>query len=178
MFSDKNDSEGKLCLSRRNFLLAGGTSVLLTSVPGMSTALNGAVKGYPTKKIATLSDIKQDEQFYFRYPVEDSIYANNFLVKLGTEAGGGIGESHDIVAFNSYCPHMGGPLNGHYNQEHKVAGPCPLHLTTFDLTRHGMVISGHATESLPQIVLELRGNDIYATGIMGLIYGQHENVSI
>jgi arsenite oxidase small subunit len=46
-----------------------------------------------------------------------------------------------------------------------------LHLTTFDLTRHGMVISGHATESLPQIVLEVQGDDIYAVGVQGLVYG-------
>ena len=69
----------------------------------------------------------------------------------------------------------GWPLNGSYKAKHKALGPCPLHLTTFDLTRHGMVISGHATESLPQARLELEGDDIYVTGIMGLIYGQQTN---
>ena len=34
-----------------------------------------------------------------------------------------------------------------------------------------MVISGHATESLPQIILELDGDDLFATGIAGLTYG-------
>ena len=34
-----------------------------------------------------------------------------------------------------------------------------------------MVISGHGTESLPQIVLEVQGDDIYAVGVMGLVYG-------
>ena len=34
-----------------------------------------------------------------------------------------------------------------------------------------MVVSGHATESLPQIVLEINGDDIYAVGVMGLVYG-------
>ncbi len=104
----------------------------------------------------------------FAYPYPD---VRNILVKLGARAGSGIGPAQDIVAFNQQCPHMGGPLDGTYKEKHQVLGPCPLHLTTFDLTRHGMVISGHSTESLPQIVLEVQGDDIYAVGVQGLVYG-------
>ena len=43
------------------------------------------------------------------------------------------------------------------------------------MTRHGMVISGHATQGLPQILLELDGDDIVATGVMGLIFGYADN---
>jgi arsenite oxidase small subunit len=50
-------------------------------------------------------------------------------------------------------------------------------LTTFDLTKHGMVAAGQATESLPQIVLETNGDDIWATGVMGLIFGYHSNLA-
>ena len=71
---------------------------------------------------------------------------------------------------------MGGMLMGIYQKSDKIAGPCPLHLTTFDLTKHGMVVAGHATESLPQVVLDLDGDDIYATGILGLIYGKRDNL--
>jgi arsenite oxidase small subunit len=99
------------------------------------------------------------------------------LVKLGVPAGGGVGPQQDIVAFSTLCTHMGGPLAGQYRGQHKVLGPCPFHLTTFDLTKHGMVVSGQATESLPQIVLETRGDDIWATGVMGLIYGYHSNLA-
>jgi arsenite oxidase small subunit len=49
-------------------------------------------------------------------------------------------------------------------------------MTTFDMTRHGMVVAGHATESLPQVVLEVRGDTIYATGILGLVYGKRNNL--
>ncbi len=117
-----------------------------------------------------MKDVHSGEPMVFQYPVEDP-YATNILVKLDEEAGGGVGEHKDIVAFNQLCTHMGGPLAGTYNKEHKVLGPCPFHLTTFDLTRHGMVISGHATESLPQVILEVDEGIIYATGIMGLLYG-------
>ena len=58
----------------------------------------------------------------------------------------------------------------------KALGPCPLHLTTFDLTRHGIFISGQAYQSLPQVLLELEGDDIYAVGMFGLIYGRFDNL--
>ena len=33
-----------------------------------------------------------------------------------------------------------------------------------------MVITGHATASLPQVVLELDGDEIRAVGMQGLVY--------
>ena len=38
-----------------------------------------------------------------------------------------------------------------------------------------MVTSGSATEALPQIVLAIEGQDIVATGVMGLVYGQFDS---
>lgn len=57
----------------------------------------------------------------------------------------------------------------------RSCGPCPLHLSTFDLTKFGMIVSGHATSSLPQITLEAEGDDIVATGVQGLIWGYSAN---
>ncbi|MFQ3244465.1 MAG: arsenite oxidase small subunit [Arenicella sp.] len=166
------------CLTRRGFLIAGGT---VAALPALSSAAGVTVsakkRSYPRKKIALLSDIENDVPVSFRYPYDDEIYCNSFIIKLGSEAGGGVGNGNDIVAFNSFCPHMGGPLMGVYNKEHKVAGPCPLHLSTFDLTRHGMLISGHATESLPQVILEISEGSVYGVGMMGLIYGFNDNLN-
>ena len=156
------------CFCRRSLLLAGASLVTMKTLGGLAAAFE--LKEYPRTRIASLGEIELDEPYVFQYP-EDDAYATNVLVKLGEEAGGGVGPDRDIVAFNQLCTHMGGPLAGTYKKEHKVLGPCPLHLTTFDLTRHGMVISGHATDTLPQIVLEIEGTEIYATGIMGLLYG-------
>lgn len=167
--------EGFACLNRRQFLLAGASMVVMSSVPGFAHAVSLEVKGYQTRRIASLSKLKLDEPLEFNYPFEDP-GSSNFIVKLGERAGGGVGAHQDIVAFNHYCTHMGGPLHGSYKKLHKAMGPCPMHLTTFDLTRHGMVIAGHATASLPQIVLEIKGDDIYATGVMGLMYGRHANL--
>jgi arsenite oxidase small subunit len=58
----------------------------------------------------------------------------------------------------------------------KSLGACPLHLSTYDLTRHGILISGQAYQSLPQVLLELEGDDIYAVGVFGLIFGRFDNL--
>ena len=134
----------------------------------MAEAAQALKAEYPRQKIGTLSALKTGVPVEFNFPYPD---VRNILVKLGVPAGAGIGSDKDIVAFNQQCTHMGGPLDGTYKPQHQVLGPCPLHLTTFDLTRHGMVASGHATESLPQIMLEVQGDDIYAVGVMGLVYG-------
>ncbi len=81
-----------------------------------------------------------------------------------------------MVAFSYVCTHQGGPLQTTYKAADKALGPCPLHLTTYDLTRHGIVIAGNAYQSLPQVLLELEGDDIYAVGAFGLIYGRHDNL--
>lgn len=97
----------------------------------------------------------------FTYP-DDGDYSDSMLVKLGARAGGGIGADQDVVAFNTICTHQGGAMAGTYGAAYKSLGPCPLHLSTYDLTRHGILISGQAYQSLPQVLLELEGDDIYA----------------
>ncbi len=133
------------------------------------------VTSLPRKKVALLSQLENDKPIEFNYPGDAELH-NCMLIKTGERSGGGIGDNQDIVAFSGRCTHMGGSLSGEYNAEHKVAGPCRTHLTTFDVTRHGMVIAGHATEALPQIILEVDGDDIYATGIAGLLYGYTKNI--
>ncbi len=171
----------RACLNRRAFLLRGGlavTMVTLAGLPGVGLAQGEAPKAllaaYPRRKIGTLSALKQGEPVEFNYPYPN---ASNILVKLGARAGGGVGLEEDVVAFNQQCTHMGGPLQGTFKPAHQVFGPCPIHLTTFDLTRHGMVVSGHATESLPQIVLETEGDDIYAVGVLGLLHNYASNLA-
>lgn len=165
-------------MNRRQFLLTGGiaTTVVMVGIPGTPEAQTpAAVATYPRKFITKLNVLAVDEPFDFEYPDEGE-YAESILVRLGTEAGGGIGPEKDVVAFNYTCTHQGGPLQGTYQAADKALGPCPLHLTTFDLTRHGIFISGQAYQSLPQVLLELDGDDIYAVGMFGLIYGRFDNL--
>ncbi len=128
---------------------------------------------FPRQRVAALSDLRQGEPVDFEYPLQGQ---QNFVVKLGVPARGGAGDDGDIVAFSYACSHMGCPLNGLYKDEHKILGPCTCHFTTFDLTNNGMVVLGQATQNLPQITLDIDGDDVYATGAMGLIYGFRNNL--
>ena len=170
------------CASRRQFLLTSGlatSTVLLKTVFGGRVAAADADRQVsfaegPRVKVASIDQLQTDRPMAFNYP-PGATYGEAILIKLGCPAGGGLGIDEDIVAFSSWCTHMGGDLSGEYCAEYKVAGPCREHLTTFDLTRHGMVVAGHATAPLPQIVLELEDGDLFAVGISGLLYGYSSN---
>jgi arsenite oxidase small subunit len=176
----KSQGPGKCLMSRRGFLLTSGATTATVMVmvnAGTSEAqqVPGTVATYPRKKIAKLSALKADKPVEFTYP-DEGTYAESMLVKLGVPAGGGIGPDRDVVAFNNYCTHQGGPLGGTYKADTKSLGACPFHLSTYDLTRHGILISGQAYQSLPQVLLELEGDDIYAVGIFGLVFGRYDNL--
>lgn len=159
---------------RRDFLFAAGAVLVALAVPGLGTA-HARVARYPRKKIALLSKLKAGRPAEFRYPW-DHANCGSVLLKLGREAAGGVGPAKDVVAFNGLCPHMGWDIpTKKFHADPGIAGPCPGHWTTFDLTRHGMVVSGHATQGLPQVVLELDGDDVVAVGVLGLIFGFHDN---
>ncbi len=171
-----------LCSNRRQFLFASGVgtaTVFLTGIPGLGTKKVEAITtGYPRKRIASLSSLKTGKPVNFKYP-DSNKYADSFIVKLGAESGGGVGSAKDVVAYNNYCTHMGGNMltkGGGFKASDNALGPCQYHQSTFDLTRHGIIISGHATESLAQVMLEVEGNDVYAVGVMGLIYGRNSNL--
>ncbi len=173
---------GHKCLvSRRNFLISSGiatTTVMVTMNAGTALAeqVPATITTFPRKFVVKLSDLKLDEPFDFVYP-DDGAHADSMIVKMGVKAGGGLGPDEDIVAFNYACTHQGGSLVGSYKKDTKSLGACPLHLSTYDLTRHGILISGQAYQSLPQVLLELDGDDIYATGIFGLIFGRENNLA-
>lgn len=167
-------------VSRREFLKLSTASLISIALPAflrrpdLPAQLQARQVGYPRQVIGKLSDLAPNEPIGFRYPW-DHANASNMLMMLAEPAGGGVGPDQNVVAFNTACSHQGGPLTGQFHGDLGVAGPCPLHWTTFDLTRHGMVISGHATQGLPQILLETEGDDIVATGVLGLIFGYYDN---
>ncbi|HHI82808.1 MAG TPA: arsenate reductase (azurin) small subunit [Rhizobiales bacterium] len=172
---------GHKCLvSRRNFLIGSGATtatVMVTLNAGTARAkkVPAQVTTYPRKLIGKVSQLKQDKPLDFSYP-DKGEYSDCMVVKLGVEAGGGVGKDRDIVAYNYACTHQGNSLSGSYKADTKSLGACSLHLSTYDLTRHGILISGQAYQSLPQILLEVDGDNIYATGVFGLIFGREHNL--
>jgi len=176
---------GKCMVSRRNFLMYSSTAaatagiVTINLFPGTAEAksMKARVVGYPRKLIGKVSDLKDNTPLDFNYP-DDGANTQCMLVKLGNvKAGGGVGSQNDIVSYSYMCTHQGGPLQGTYKVtgEHRTLGQCPFHLSTFDLRRHGIIVSGQAYQSLPQVLLEIDGDDIYAVGIMGLLFGRTNN---
>ncbi len=170
-------------VGRRGFLQAATASAVTltmaeifgTRVFAQDAQRAGKFARFPRLQIARLSDVESDRAVEFNYP-DDSLHTLCLLMKLTGPASGGIGPQQNVVAFSSRCTHMGGDLSDGWSTAHNVLG-CSEHLTTFDLTRHGMVVAGHATESLPQVVLEHdpQSDLIYATGLIGLLYGHHVN---
>ncbi|MFQ5757038.1 MAG: arsenate reductase (azurin) small subunit [Acidiferrobacterales bacterium] len=181
MATHNDDTRSKgACMTRRAFLFRSGAvvagTIVLPRIPGMQgKALAAEVARYPKMFVGKLSLLKKNKPVFFNYP-DKGQNSRNVLVMLGEPAGGGIGPKQNVVAFNTLCPHMGGDLSKSYQATDQALGPCPLHQSTFDLSKHGMIISGHATESLPQVLLELEGDKIYAVGMLGLIYGRYDNL--
>jgi arsenite oxidase small subunit len=97
--------DGHLCMSRRQFLLAGGAMVSLAAIglPGRSEAapLHALKADYPRTRIGSLSALKKGMPVEFAYPYPD---VQNILVKLGSKAGGGVGAEMDVVAFTWAVP--------------------------------------------------------------------------
>lgn len=166
------------CMQRREVLMAGmaGTAAAVLYSGGASAGehTGEAVAAYPRLKVAKLSDLKEGEPVAFNYPLETQ---PNIIVKLGEEAQGGVGSASDIVAYSVLCTHMGGNMRGRYKHAHKSMGPCPFHFSTFDLTKGGVPVHASATQNLPQITLEVDGEDVYAVGITGLVYGFRDNLA-
>ncbi|MFQ6029683.1 MAG: arsenate reductase (azurin) small subunit [Dehalococcoidia bacterium] len=172
-------------LSRRDFLkssvgTAGALGVgIFAFPPGLEVAqtiahgVTRVTRSYAPLWVAKLGDLKEGEPLDFQYPLPEHA---NLLVKLGTPALDGVGPGGDVVAFSYACSHMGCPLNGQYRHDYTMLGPCACHFSRFDLSKNGIMILGQATQSLPQIQLEVQGTDIYAVAVMGLVYGAWNNL--
>ncbi|HIE22528.1 MAG TPA: arsenate reductase (azurin) small subunit, partial [Acidimicrobiia bacterium] len=178
-------------LTRREFLLIGaaggavaavGVVIPLTRQAGEEVSIGvddgpdagpprpptAAVVGFfPKLRVAAMGAVRSDRPITFEYPLQGQ---RNILVKLDTPVPTGIGPDQDIVAFSSICTHMGCVLE-EYRPEHRALGPCPCHFSTFDLAHDGMVTLGQATQNLPQVVLTVEDDDIYAVGVLRLVYG-------
>ncbi|MEZ4605957.1 MAG: Rieske 2Fe-2S domain-containing protein [Deinococcales bacterium] len=85
-----------------------------------------------------------------------------------------LGEQH-FIAFDRRCTHLGCQIVLSDNPEaiaiafnHRIDHPalvCYCHLSVFDVLQAGKAVSGPAQDALARIRLELRLNQLYATGI-------------
>jgi nitrite reductase/ring-hydroxylating ferredoxin subunit len=101
------------------------------------------------RRIASLDDVPVGGALVFEYPAEHDICV---LVRLG---------ERELVAYNQKCTHLScavipRPADGVLH--------CPCHDGVFDL-RTGRPTAGPPNRPLPRITLEIRGRDVFATGI-------------
>ncbi|MGI9602751.1 MAG: arsenate reductase (azurin) small subunit [Acidimicrobiales bacterium] len=173
-------------LTRREFVFAGAAVgavagaavvvpvglVLTDDDADISGATGAQLASFPRTRIGSVSELGSGEPVFVDYPLEGQ---SNILVKLGQPSIGGRGPDADIVAFSNMCTHMGCPITDYSTDDH-VLGPCPCHFSSFDLSRDGVTSFGQATQNLPRLLLEVEGDDIYASGVYRLIYGRSNNL--
>lgn len=170
-------------IGRRFFLKTGSAAAAVagtTIIPirNANAATPPAVSGgttlpYPKKAaVASAKGMPLNEAVSFSYPDDSSAC---LAIRMGTPVPGGVGPNGDIVAYSSFCTHMGCPVS--YEPGTKVF-KCGCHFSIFDPEHGGQMVVGQATENLPRILLEYdaKTDSVHAVGVDGLIYGRQSNI--
>ena len=105
--------------------------------------------GLPLMKVASLSGLAVGQSVVFEYPARHDICV---LVRLSES---------ELVAYSQKCTHLSCAV---VPRPDKGVLHCPCHEGYFDL-RSGRNIAGPPPRPLPRITLEVRGDDVYATGL-------------
>lgn len=101
------------------------------------------------RRIGSLSQVSVGGALTFRYPGEEDAC---ILLRPAPQV---------LVAFNQQCTHLACAVIPRL-EEGRLR--CPCHDGSFDAIS-GRPVAGPPRRPLPQIALEIRGNDIYATGV-------------
>lgn len=149
---------------RRGFFkVAAGLAGAVVTAPALlagQESSKGACFAYSRKKIASVAALKKDGEMDFFYPDADSP-CKAILV------------NGEVKAYSVLCTHKGCPTI--YDASKQIFA-CPCHFSKFDAEKDGQMIIGQATATLPQILVEVKGDDVIAYGVNGLIYGRLSNV--
>lgn len=103
----------------------------------------------PLQHIATLDEVPIGNAITFTYPEQQDTC---ILVRTGAT---------NFLAFSQKCTHLSCAV---VPQVDKGSFECPCHEGKFDLVS-GQPIAGPPRRPLPRITLEIRGSDIYASGV-------------
>jgi nitrite reductase/ring-hydroxylating ferredoxin subunit len=101
------------------------------------------------RRIASLDELPVGGAITFTYATEHDPCV---LVRLG---------ERDLVAYSQKCTHLSCAV---IPRPEQGVLHCPCHEGLFDLPT-GRPVAGPPTRPLPRILLELRGRDVFATGI-------------
>lgn len=170
-----------LKIGRRFFLksggaaaaVAGGTVIPIHNANAAAPAAQATTTlPYPKKAVGKASGMPINQVVNFTYPDASSPC---YAIRMGASVPGGVGPNGDIVAYSSYCTHMGCPVA--YDAGTRTF-KCGCHFSIFDPENLGQMVSGQATEDLPRIKLEYdaKTDSVHAVGVDGLIYGRQSNI--
>jgi len=147
--------------SRRAFLSGGAAVVAATAAASSAFASSNA-----GIRIAALTDVKPGSPVDFQYPAGAVAY----LVDMGRAVPNGVGPNASVVAYSGLCQHRGCPV-GYDGEGQRFV--CPCHRSVFSLAKGGACIEGPSQRGLPRVRLEVRGGEVFATGIEnGPVYGR------
>jgi Rieske Fe-S protein len=137
-------------VTRRSF----GKSIAITIGAILLGGLYGLRRWYhsqatPTLVIAQVGEVPVGGSKIFQYPTDT---APCILVRTGETS---------YVAYSRICTHNSCPVS--YRPD-ESAFECPCHNGRFSVA-DGSVLGGPPPRPLPRILLEIRGDDILATGI-------------
>lgn len=105
-------------------------------------------------RIASLRNLAVGETVVFHYPQEADTC---ILIRLTEGDADGAG----LVAYSQKCTHLSCAVIPDFKEG---VIHCPCHHGFFDL-KTGRVLAGPPPRPLPRILLEIRGDDVYATGV-------------
>jgi arsenite oxidase small subunit len=168
-------------IGRRFFLKSGGAAAAVAGsvvIPirnanaATPAAASGTTLPYPKKAVGSAKGMPLNQAVSFAYPDDSSAC---LAIRMGTPVPGGVGPNNDIVAYSSFCTHMGCPVG--YEPGTKTF-KCGCHFSIFDPENGGQMVTGQATEDLPRILLEYdaKTDSVHAVGVDGPIYGRQSNI--
>jgi nitrite reductase/ring-hydroxylating ferredoxin subunit len=144
--------EGDHYVSRREMVKFLTLGSLLLAGANWVTALAGRLvraKRFPEMMIGSASALAQQSSMLFRYPTD-----KDPCIAVKTPGGG-------VVAYSQVCTHLSCAVV--YSQpENRLL--CPCHKGAFNVSE-GAPVGGPPTRRLPRILIEQRGDRLFATGV-------------
>ena len=124
--------------------LLGGASVVIAALGQRPMRLRG-----PEKPVASLPLLPPGGSMLFRYPTEQDP-----CILIRQPAG-------ELAAYSQVCTHLSCAVIHRPRQNDLL---CPCHHGIFDAV-DGRPVAGPPTRRLPRILLEQRGNEVFAVGV-------------
>jgi nitrite reductase/ring-hydroxylating ferredoxin subunit len=144
--------EGDHYVSRREMVKFLTLGSLLLTVANWFAALAARFRrtsAHPQRLVGSASVLDQQQSVLFRYPTEQDP-----CIAIRTPEG-------KLVGYSQVCTHLSCAVV--YNKDHNQL-LCPCHKGSFSVSE-GLPTGGPPTRRLPRVLLEQRGDELYATGV-------------